>query len=498
MITLLSSLRKESGISPKQAAVMAAPKSGRIYLKDFRTGKILGIMEIDKREAASQLDKIYSEQWIQYKRDRIAYLQQAADSSLGGSQSLSTPPEPPQHPLENQVIYFNLKDRSVIFYKKMTKEMTEAYYILDPKLYSLDDEGKVVRSTFATELSAALTEKDIVQVLEERLDVFGNSPIKYPDGTSISLPKIFYEILSQEEIDELRLLSDSLQEVDHVFATNTARGVPFYMYSTQAVFKKLVDGVVLKAAELQKGPSQGRMPFESIYTTEFSRFLITRDYSDKYRSLAEKVKKEIEEISRLRPEDAPKVPHVNERFKLMPHQAYTLAVLDHSDTGIISVATGGGKTGIIACDCINFIHKGRAHRPLIVMPTQNHLVEQQKAQIEEIVTDGKVNVIGITSKSFRQLGANAQDRYINLSKFINEAPPNTILITTYEWLRSYNDNDIIREILKSEQKHQCERSFWLIKECGVDMVTLDESGSHRRHSRVGARPHRAGDQEVQP
>lgn len=162
------------------------------------------------------------------------------------------------------------------------------------------------------------------------------------------------------------------------------------------------------------------------------------------------------------PKKCPPLPHFRRDFKLLPHQAAALGSLDHQPNAIVGVEMGGGKTLLSLYDALVNMARGRARRPCIVMP--NNLIYQFKDEIARF-TASSVNAIVVNTFTVRRYGL---DR---LKELIQKAPPNTVVLCSYEWLANDEKALIAGTYLISPN----ERAGWLIGECGVDMVTLDEA-----------------------
>lgn len=494
------------------AALAPKNKSGRLYLKDFDTYDIRGVKIVDNRVEFRKEHAKYVVKWKKYREQLKQYY----------AKGEGTRPTPPMHPFDGHLIYFDYENKDIIYAEKMSAEEAKEYAEAYGKEYDAEfDVGRVEAADTNIESTSPLTERDIVRVLEHRVSLKDETPARdvgpnmidpgdgidynYGTGEPLNFGEVAHKVLSGSEYDELYDLQDKIAELDaKEYDENRMKGgegdegmelripknygIPLYFYGTNEPFRKVVDAIIMSVAnsQMSKRHPNDRLPFNEVYTTDFTRLLIAKDYGEQYTALAKKVQSEIEAIQNLEPKDAPKVPHANPNFRLMPHQAVALAMLDRVDTGLIGVATGGGKTGILVLDILNLLAKKKIKRALIVMPSQSNLVAQQKKEIEKEVTDGTINVIGITTQTFNALAPDPKQRYIRLRSMINSAPPNTIILATYEWF-VYGEKDakVIRKLMGRDDKgveHAFERSFFLMKECGIDYVALDESHKIRNPS----------------
>lgn len=233
-------------------------------------------------------------------------------------------------------------------------------------------------------------------------------------------------------------------------------------------------GGAFKASDLWGGSEADVPDFTHIATT------LIAEEGHKYAQIREGIEENARVRAALTPMDCPKIPHLREDVKLFPHQGLAMAQLDHSEhNAIIDIDMGGGKT-VITCiaDAMNAVNKGIAKRPCIVMPPGGTtLVPQQVQEIMQKFGE-EMNVITVTSQSFHQYGSDDEEKYDSLKERILNAPPNTVLITTFSWLTG--DPKVVETGLFTKagdpkvDKHYW-RGSWLVNACGVDMVTLDES-----------------------
>ena len=128
----------------------------------------------------------------------------------------------------------------------------------------------------------------------------------------------------------------------------------------------------------------------------------------------------------------PEMPLITEKFSqpdsgLLPHQAKARNLLRESPTNaILSVDAGGGKSMLSITDILYEIKHHRSAPYLIMCP--GHLVANYVSELVEF-TDGRVNVIPITSHVIRTSG------YARLNDILEKAPINTVIVVDYSSLK---------------------------------------------------------------
>lgn len=128
----------------------------------------------------------------------------------------------------------------------------------------------------------------------------------------------------------------------------------------------------------------------------------------------------------------PPMPLITSRFSaedggLLPHQAKVRNLLRESpDFAILAVDAGGGKSMLSITDILYEIKEQRSAPYLIMCPS--HLVANYVSELVEF-TDGKVNVIPVTSYNIKTSG---YERYQNI---LETAPLNTVLVVDYTVLK---------------------------------------------------------------
>ena len=128
----------------------------------------------------------------------------------------------------------------------------------------------------------------------------------------------------------------------------------------------------------------------------------------------------------------PDMPLITESFSkedggLLPHQAKVRNLLRESpDFAVLSVDAGGGKSMLSITDVLYEIKAKRSAPYLIMCP--GHLVANYVSELVEF-TDGRLNVIPITSYNIRTTGA------ARIQSIVEAAPINTVLVVDYGALK---------------------------------------------------------------
>jgi len=220
-----------------------------------------------------------------------------------------------------------------------------------------------------------------------------------------------------------------------------------------------------------------------------------------YETLTEKVEQKRAARRTVSPGDCPVVPHLSDTISeggFMPHQGFALAALQHMpDAAILDLSMGAGKTLIMMSDAVNSIKEGNCTRPCLLMPSNT--IPQQVEEYTTFLCQG-LNVLAITSQSWnkykemgipkarrgqaatREKGSNDRAKR-NVKEAIRSAPPNTLILVSYSWLTNekieIETGDLTQKRVGHEQKQKTMRDYprgrWLVDECGIDYVCLDES-----------------------
>lgn len=161
---------------------------------------------------------------------------------------------------------------------------------------------------------------------------------------------------------------------------------------------------------------------------------------------------------------------------LQPHQAQIVlgSLVKNPQYTILSVDAGGGKTALFLSQFLMGVANGHYHRGLIICPGG-----LKKSWVNEIYKygEGRVNPFVLNNKTLgtklRRLGLKTTADYIN---YIKALPPNTILITDYDFLRSLGFNDEAQSSVQySDKMFNFYPNAHFIIQLGCDYVGIDES-----------------------
>ncbi len=125
---------------------------------------------------------------------------------------------------------------------------------------------------------------------------------------------------------------------------------------------------------------------------------------------------------------APPLPNFRKEAAFLPHQAKAANKMRRGPKfAIIEVDAGGGKTLQILTNILKELKDKRCIRPIIACPP--HLIS---SYVKEAVyfTEGKINVVPLTSIALKQHG---EER---LGDIINKAPINTIFLTDFNFIKN--------------------------------------------------------------
>lgn len=117
----------------------------------------------------------------------------------------------------------------------------------------------------------------------------------------------------------------------------------------------------------------------------------------------------------------------SENGGLLPHQLKIRNILrNRPDLAALPVDAGGGKSMLCITDILYEIANGESAPYIVMCPS--HLVANYVSEIVEF-TDGKVNVIPVTSYNIRTTG------FARYMEILESAPINTILVVDYDCLK---------------------------------------------------------------
>jgi SNF2 family DNA or RNA helicase len=264
----------------------------------------------------------------------------------------------------------------------------------------------------------------------------------------------------------------------------TPGGVPLFQYAVNNDFKKFVeyklsdiDSKIKKGASSVRGTQLG---------SPYAKWIVAALFASEHPDLFSDLLRQEESTASIRPENAPEIPHVKADTRYLPHQAYGLSFLKEKKAAMIDADPGAGKTLLMLSDILDKMHRGLVSRPCLVMP--NNLLSQQKREMEEW-TGYSVNFIVIETKTVKRQdpeaysdrtgvstqGGNHDRGFAQIRKLVARAPKNTIVMTSYDWIRGQKDNQS-----RIGDKVVFHRARWISS--WTDMLVLDES----HNVRIGA------------
>lgn len=164
------------------------------------------------------------------------------------------------------------------------------------------------------------------------------------------------------------------------------------------------------------------------------------------------------------------IPYIKDGVYMFPHQNRVDNILSNNTPKytILDVDTGGGKTFIILKHLIELLDKGKAKKPLVICPGQ---LVKNYVEDNAFFFEGKVNIVCITSRTFKRHG----EEYFR--KLIKVAPPNTVYITDYSFVKS---GSIKTFYGNAEQKISYNTE--LLRMFDFDVVAMDEAHYLRNDS----------------
>jgi len=287
-----------------------------------------------------------------------------------------------------------------------------------------------------------------------------------------------------------RLLSRTSTNIE------SSSGVPLFMYARSPDFKEFVHSELRSLEERYKRGSlavrpRGKGAKNSILGEYYSQLITAVLFAEKYESMFSSIQEEESKVLNVDPKDAPEVPHIKKDTRFLPHQAYSLAFLKERKAAMIDADPGAGKTLMLLADVLDKMNRGLVQRPCIVMP--NSLLSDQKKELEEW-TQGTVNFIVINTDTVKRSDpdagtlekgtrkglpkeGNKLKGLQELTKIIRSAPKNTILMTSYDWLRGGEEDKV-----ETASGTRYRNPSWLVTKIGIDMLVLDESHVVRLNS----------------
>ena len=348
-------------------------------------------------------------------------------------------------------------------------------------VYYVDSKGMVATHSLGHLTELTSNKNFCLSVLDSKIPVTGS--IVTDTGLkekweATSLENMFY-VDSKDMSHEAKARRDKIRGMSNV-NTEHNEGVPLFMYAKDRGFRDFVHS---ELRSLEAKFKAGNADIEKDVLGEYyarlvAAVLLADKHSEFFSGLLDLENKTLT----VDPNKAPVIPHVNEKTQFLPHQVYALAFLKEKAAAMVDADPGAGKTLMLLSDILDKLNRGLVTRPCIVMP--NSLLSDQKAEFEDW-TQGTVNFIVINTTTVKESDPNAKigrdglpsgdqsDKNAGLealTALIKSSPPNTILLTSYEWLRGGGKTD-------ASSGGRYRNPAWLTSplKIGVDMLVLDES-----------------------
>ena len=174
----------------------------------------------------------------------------------------------------------------------------------------------------------------------------------------------------------------------------------------------------------------------------------------------------------LKPHDGPlktgDLPGLKPGTQFFPHQGLLLAAIEDERRALGDADPGAGKALMIISDALRQLGRGTIKRPLVVMP--NSLLAQFAREVKQF---SELNPWIISTDAI------ARWSQASVARFLHDAhatPPNTIFLTSYDWLARDAVDVPNGEI--SGHRYRTHKVFprpaLLLDEVGIDGVYLDE------------------------
>lgn len=459
-----------------------------VFVKDPLSSHFYCIVEVDFEKEALAADK-------EYIKERWAHLQDPYTTRR------------PIHKYRNMIIKMDPKADVILYYgdgfeyddkpERDTKN-GETDFDYDKRVKEWQEAAKkgddVRPADWDTSYFIKATEEDFTDILDK----------KWVPSSVSEYGKYLDSVEETRRITDLRHESRDDQDSGAIDNRKTA-GIRYYVYATDSTFKKLIDKMVEDVffKTFSDEPLDRDESIDSYMDSKITELIITQDYAARYKSMKAAVENKRQSLENTNINECPHIPYIGNT--LFPHQALALAILNKEPRGILDVGTGGGKTIMLTADALNLMYQGKVKKPLLLMPDRT--IPQQYVKIRQYTNKG-INVFCIDSETWPAERAKikvperllkAGDK-LKISEYkeaetrkvfeerIKAAPPNTIFLSSYSWLRmgekvgtgefeTHRDGSLKLDkkgnpVEKYEVFHT--RAKWL-KDCGIDYVALDES-----------------------
>lgn len=368
-------------------------------------------------------------------------------------------------------------------------------------VYYVDQLGRVINYTTGHLIPLAENHNLILSVLDGKIAVDST----FHDATGAkqrwdaAAAESLFHIDPKDKSQAARAARDHLRSMSNVDVDRKG-GVPLFFYAKNKGFKAYVDSELAKihkAIEMGLAPvrqRRGAPTAESVKLIQlgsyYASLICASLFADQHSKFFSGLKAEEEKTTSISASDAPKVPHIRQEMggaatRFLPHQAYALSFLKDKKVAMVDADPGAGKTLIILADILDKMNRGLVDRPCIVMP--NNLLADQKRELEEW-TAGTVNFVVVCTSTIRSMdpenlnpeglpkktGGNPLAGLREMEKLIKSAPKNTVILTSYDWLRGGPDDQV-----RTDSGIRFRNPSWLVARLGIDMLVLDESHAVR-------------------
>lgn len=371
-----------------------------------------------------------------------------------------------ERPITNQIIYSD-PEHGLIYYVDKTGTVDSLQL---GQLIKLEENKNLILSILDTKIPVKDHYKSVAGLRQT--------------WNSDRLEEMFY-VNPKDNSNDAELRRERLKATSNV-DFDRDNGVPLFVYSKHSEFREYIHSQI---RDLEAKFKAGNASVKNDMLGEYYAQLITAVlYAEKHAEYFQQLLAEEDKSMTVDGSAAPEVPHIKPDTRFLPHQSYALAFLKDRKSAMVDADPGAGKTLMLLADVLDKMNRGLVSRPCIVMP--NALLSDQKAELEEW-TQGTVNFIVLNTKTVRQSDPEApkgqrgsleglpQEGSKNaglqaLTKLVQDAPKNTILMTSYEWLRGGVEDQV-----KTASGVRYKHPSWLIVRMGVDMLVLDESHAVR-------------------
>lgn len=283
-----------------------------------------------------------------------------------------------------------------------------------------------------------------------------------------------YTLLTGEDLLELESSARNYYVVNSAVVSNYAKAHPEF----KDLFVKFFNQVGAIDATTKRNDNFGNR--DAVALAKLMELGVS------YESAKENIKKleqEHLEIARDPKGNTPLLPknikNFTTKWPLFAQQAIAVSMANNQKNAILDVDMGGGKTCMMVADICNQLSKGTAKRPLIVCP--NKTLVQNKNEIFERWTDKRMNIFIINTETYNNITNRGKDLN-RLIEVMNRMPPNTIFMTSYDFLIRDNYEVPLQE--KRDKNGDLVGYDYttiypipklLLQEVGIDMVYCDES-----------------------